>query len=172
VKAIKPINIRDVTWWNKLPQRWYKQLDDSIGGTQWGCWLKHRKFVGSFPDYVIEFFKWRSSSSRTIAVGSAQPPTGMGTRDLPGTAVAEGWQPHRHLWADCLETYGNLDFSQPRGPLRHVRFFKRCCMHFPACKVMGSHSCRFQCSCFRETVLTIAAICRQFPLFLLRPRKC
>jgi hypothetical protein len=39
--------------------------------------------AGSIPD-VIGVFKWPSSSSRTMALGSTQPLTEMRTRNLPG----------------------------------------------------------------------------------------
>jgi hypothetical protein len=34
---------------------------------------------GSIPDEVIEFFSLRNPSSRTVALGSTQPPTEMST---------------------------------------------------------------------------------------------
>jgi hypothetical protein len=50
-------------------------------------WLEHyatnRKVTGSIPD-VIAFFKWPNPSSRTMSLGSTQPLTETGTRDLSG----------------------------------------------------------------------------------------
>jgi hypothetical protein len=43
-----------------------------------------RKVEGSIPDEVIEFFSWPTPSSRSVALGSTQPLTEMGTRNLPG----------------------------------------------------------------------------------------
>jgi hypothetical protein len=49
-------------------------------------WLRHyatrRKVAGSSPDEV-DFFNFRNASSRTVALGSAQPLTEMSTRTLP-----------------------------------------------------------------------------------------
>jgi hypothetical protein len=44
-----------------------------------------------------------------MALGSTQPLKEMSSRDLPegkGAAGAWGWQPHCHLWADCLRNVG------------------------------------------------------------------
>jgi hypothetical protein len=47
-----------------------------------------------------------------MAQGLTQPLTEMSTRNLLGggggkeAAGACGWQPQRHLWADCLENVG------------------------------------------------------------------
>jgi hypothetical protein len=48
----------------------------------------------------VEFFSWPNPSSRTMALGSTQSQTEMRSGNLPG---GKGCQPHRHLWADCLE---------------------------------------------------------------------
>jgi hypothetical protein len=45
---------------------------------------KYRKVAGSYPDGVIGFFNWPNPSSRTMALGSAQPLTEMSTRNIPG----------------------------------------------------------------------------------------
>jgi hypothetical protein len=42
------------------------------------------KVPGSIPDEVIGFFNWPNTSSRTMALGSTQPLTEMGSRNLPG----------------------------------------------------------------------------------------
>jgi hypothetical protein len=81
-------------------------------------YAKSRNVEGSIPDEVIGFFNWRNPSSRTMASGSTQPLTEMGTRNLPGgkgrqerkadnlTAICEPifykmWEPRRltTLWA-------------------------------------------------------------------------
>jgi hypothetical protein len=49
-----------------------------------------------------------------MALGSTQPLTEMSTRNLPGGG-AWGWQPHRHLWADCLENVGASTSHNPMG---------------------------------------------------------
>jgi hypothetical protein len=43
-----------------------------------------RKVTGSIPDEIIRFFNWPNPSSRTMALGPAQPRTEMSTRNLPG----------------------------------------------------------------------------------------
>jgi hypothetical protein len=45
--------------------------------------LQSRKVVGSILD-VITFFNLSNPSSRTMALVSTQPLTGMSTRNLPG----------------------------------------------------------------------------------------
>jgi hypothetical protein len=87
----------------------------------WRSWLRHhatsRKVTGSIPHYIVGFFNCPNPSSRTMALGSTQPPTEMSTRNLregkgqPArgtdnlTAICESvykiWEP-RHLttlWA-------------------------------------------------------------------------
>jgi hypothetical protein len=51
-----------------------------------------------------------------MALGSAQPLTEMSTRNLPGRKrrPEEGWQPHRHLWADYAE---NVTASTSHNPM-------------------------------------------------------
>jgi hypothetical protein len=44
----------------------------------------NRKIAGSITDEVIGFFNVPNPSSRTMALGSTQPLTEMGTRNLPG----------------------------------------------------------------------------------------
>jgi hypothetical protein len=78
-----------------------------------------RKVAGSIPD-VIGFFNWPNPFSRTMALGSTQPLTGMSARNLPGPAGAWGWQPHHHLWVDCLEKVRASTSHKPYGPSRPV----------------------------------------------------
>jgi hypothetical protein len=60
----------------------YVRARSSVVG--WGTMLQTRKVAGSIPDEVIEFFNWPNPSSRTMALGSTQPLTEMGTRNIPG----------------------------------------------------------------------------------------
>jgi hypothetical protein len=49
---------------------------------------------------------------------STQPRTEVSTRNLPGGkggSSAWGWQPHRHLWANCLENVGAFMSQNPVG---------------------------------------------------------
>jgi hypothetical protein len=52
-----------------------------------------------------------------MALGSTQPLTEMSTRNLPGGKgrPARKAQPHRHLWADCLENVGASTSHNPVG---------------------------------------------------------
>jgi hypothetical protein len=82
-----------------------------------------RKVAGLIPDDVSGFLNWLNSFSRTMALRSTQPLTEMSTKSLPGgkgRPAHKDWQPHHHLWSDCLEKRGSLDFSQPGGPSRPV----------------------------------------------------
>ena len=50
---------------------------------QWlRCCATNRKVAGSIPDGVIGIFHWHNPSSRTMALGSIQPPTEMSTRRI------------------------------------------------------------------------------------------
>jgi hypothetical protein len=60
---------------------------------------------------------WPNPSSHTMTMGSTQPLTEMSTRNLPGdkkAAGVQGWQPHHHLQAVCLE---NVAASMSRNPM-------------------------------------------------------
>jgi hypothetical protein len=50
----------------------------------WRHYATNRKVADSIPDEVIGFFNLPNSSSRTVALASAQPLTEMSTRNLPG----------------------------------------------------------------------------------------
>jgi hypothetical protein len=79
--------------------------------------------MGSSPDEVIGFFNWPNPSSCIMALGSTQPLTGMSTRNIPGgwgLAGTWAWQPHRHLWADRLESVGA---SNSHSPVAGIVFF-------------------------------------------------
>ena len=57
----------------------------SNGAMRWRSWLRHcatsRKVAGSIPDGV-GIFHWHNPSGRTVALGSAQPPTEMSIRNI------------------------------------------------------------------------------------------
>jgi hypothetical protein len=53
-----------------------------------------------------------------MALGSTQPLTEISTRNRPGGKRRPGHKadnPHRHLWADCLENMGASTSDNPRG---------------------------------------------------------
>jgi hypothetical protein len=63
------------------------------------------------------FFNLPNPCSRTMALGSTQLLTEMSTRKFPGgkkAAGAYGWQPCRHVWAECLKMWK----PQPLATLR------------------------------------------------------
>ena len=50
---------------------------------QWlRCCATNRKFAGSIPDGVIGIFHWYNPSDSTMALGSNQPLTELGTRRI------------------------------------------------------------------------------------------
>jgi hypothetical protein len=65
------------------------------------------------------FFNLPFTSSCIMTLELTQPVTEMSTRNLPGgqrAADTKGWQPHCHLWADCLETAGASICHNPVCP--------------------------------------------------------
>jgi hypothetical protein len=73
--------------WGKQRKPQLVEPASRLRGTRQRSWLRHyatsRKDTGSIPDEVIGFFNWTNPSSRTIALGSTQPPTELSTRNLP-----------------------------------------------------------------------------------------
>jgi hypothetical protein len=67
---------------------------------------------GTIPEEVIWFINCPNPTSRTVILESTQPLTEMSTRNLPG-GKDEGWQPHRHLWTNCVENMEALTFHNP-----------------------------------------------------------
>jgi hypothetical protein len=80
-----------------------------------------RKVAGLIPNEVIGSFDWSNPSSRTMALGSTQPLTEMGTRNL-----RRGKRPARkadNITAICepiVLKMWELDDSQLYGPAWHV----------------------------------------------------
>jgi hypothetical protein len=82
----------------------------------WGTVLQSGRSWVWFPIKSLDFFfRWHNPSSRTMALGSTQPPTEMSTRNIPGRPARKSWQPYRHLWADCLEDVGTSTSHNPMG---------------------------------------------------------
>jgi hypothetical protein len=85
----------------------------------WGTLLQTGRLRVRLLTRSLNFFSLSNPSSRKIVLGSTQPLTEMSTRNLPGGGEggtgAEGWQPHRHLWADCLENVGASTSHNPTG---------------------------------------------------------
>jgi hypothetical protein len=76
------------------------------------------RVAGSFPD-VIEFFSWPNPSAATVVLGPRQSLTEMSTRNLPGgkrQPARKADNPHRKLWAGCLENVGASTSHNPVGP--------------------------------------------------------
>jgi hypothetical protein len=90
------------------------------GGHGGRSWLRHYatrwKVAGSSPGWDYFFFNLPNHSSLTMALGSTQSLTEMSTRNLTGSKSDRrvGWQPHRHLWAECLIMWE----TQPLATLR------------------------------------------------------
>jgi hypothetical protein len=75
---------------------------------QWlGHWATYRKVAGSIPDGVIRIFHLHNPFSRTMALGSTQPPTEMSTRNISwekgGRCVGLTTLPPSFV--DCLEIW-------------------------------------------------------------------
>jgi hypothetical protein len=70
----------------QMPRHFY--FEDRISWRRYKTALRHyatsRKVAGSIPYEVIGFFNWPNPPSRTMALGSTQPLTGMSTRNLTG----------------------------------------------------------------------------------------
>jgi hypothetical protein len=84
----------------------------------WGTTQQAGRSRVRFPMRSMDFFNWSNPSSRTITRVSIQPLTEMNTSNLPrgkGRPARRGWQPHRHLWADCLENVGVSTYHNPMG---------------------------------------------------------
>ena len=52
--------------------------------------LQATSYEGLIPDGVIRIFHWRNPSGRTMALGSTQPLTEMGTRNIYWRIKATG----------------------------------------------------------------------------------
>jgi hypothetical protein len=110
----------------------------------WGTMQQAWKLRDPFPMRSLDFFNWPNPSSRTMALGSTQPPTWMNTRNLPGgkgrperkvdnlTAMCEPivqkmWEPRRltTIW-DSTACY--------RDSLHYI-FFNRMLMRSLGCSV-------------------------------------
>jgi hypothetical protein len=74
--------------------RLIKSINTSDWGPRWRSWLRHcatnRRVTGSIPDGVIGFFHWHNPVGRTMALGSTQPLTEMGTRNISWGVNASG----------------------------------------------------------------------------------
>jgi hypothetical protein len=77
-----------------------------------------RKAAGSISDEVTVSVSLRNPSSRTVALGSAQPVTEMNTRNLPGlergrrVGLTTTLPSMTRLFRQC----GIIDISQPYRP--------------------------------------------------------
>jgi hypothetical protein len=81
-----------------------------------------RNVVGSIPNSVIGIFQWHNPSGHPLALGSTQPPTEMGTRNISWgikAAGAYGWQPC-HLHVPIVLKLGALSSWNVQGLFRSV----------------------------------------------------
>jgi hypothetical protein len=83
--GFEPEYIKIGRYWSILS---FSFLFNDAGGTRYRSWLRNyatsRKFAGSIPDEVIEFFSRRNPSSRNMALVSTQSLTEMSTRNFSG----------------------------------------------------------------------------------------
>jgi hypothetical protein len=93
----------------------YTSLLYSVVGS--GATLQAKRSRVRFPLRSLNFYILRNHSNRIMTMGSTQPLTEMSTRNLPRVWNATGtygWQPYRHLCADCLE---NMEASTSHKPI-------------------------------------------------------
>jgi hypothetical protein len=93
----------------------------------WGTMLRAGWSRVRFPMRSLDIFSLFNPSSRTMALGSAQPLTEMSTRNLPG-GKGRPENKANNLTAICepivWRKRGNLDVSQPYGASKTCY---RCC---------------------------------------------
>jgi hypothetical protein len=101
----------------------------------WGTMLQTGRSRVQFPMRWI-FFTWPNPSSRTMALGSAQPLTEISTKKIPG-GVKRGRRIRlTTLLPSVSWRCGSLDLSHPYGPSRPVTgialltyfYFDLCCI--------------------------------------------
>jgi hypothetical protein len=96
---------------------WYTMI---IWGMLQHSWLRHcptsQKVAGTIPNEAIGFFNWPYPSSSNMVLRSTHPLNRNEYQQSPwGWRTAEGWTPHRHLWAECLENVGTSTSRNPTG---------------------------------------------------------
>jgi hypothetical protein len=93
---------------------------------RWRSWLRHcatnRQVAGSIHNGVIGFFHWHNLVGRTMAMGSTQPLTEMGTRNISwgvNVAGAYGWQPTTFMCRLSITLEASTSWN-PKGLSRPV----------------------------------------------------
>jgi hypothetical protein len=84
----------------------------------WGTTLQASRWCIWFPMKSMNFSIDIILQATLMALWSTQPLTKMSTRNLPGDKQrpsVQSWQPHRHLWTECLENVGTSTSHNPMG---------------------------------------------------------
>ena len=116
-----------------ISHRLYEGQGALFGAVGWGHCTTSRNVAGSIPDGVSGIFHWHNPFGRTMALGSTQPLTEMGTRNISWgvkAAGAYGWQPY-HLHVPTVLKSGSLNLLEPSGPVQACNGIAFCMRDYP-----------------------------------------